>query len=146
MKTLIVSFLCLFLMACSNQSATEKKNSQDATQTDTEASSSATVSSPAPAGGTTLNELFTNKEQYNGKTVRIRGKVMKVNRMIMNRNWVHISDGTLQDNSMDLTVTTQEELTVDQEVTVEGVIALDKDFGSGYKYVILMEDAKVISN
>ena len=144
MKSAVFTIICIAMVACSNQAGSGTTNSgQDTTKTETPTTTA--ESNNPPAGVITLQELFANKEQYNGKSVRVSGKVRKVNKMIMNRNWVHISDGTLQDNTVDLTVTTQEELAVDQDVTVEGVIATDKDFGSGYKYTILMEDAKVIS-
>ncbi|OHB79966.1 MAG: hypothetical protein A2Z25_08370 [Planctomycetes bacterium RBG_16_55_9] len=93
-------------------------------------------------GGITIGELFSNRDSYANKTVLIKGQVTKVNRAIMDRNWVHLQDGTSGSGGYDLTVTTQDEVKPGDVVTFEGTIALNKDFGSGYKYDVLMEDAK----
>ena len=94
------------------------------------------------AGGITIGELFANRDAYAGKTVLIKGQVTKINRAIMERNWIHLQDGTSGAGSFDLTVTTQDDASVGDVVTFEGTIALKKDFGSGYSYEVLMEDAK----
>lgn len=92
-------------------------------------------------GGITIGRLFANKDSYADKTVLIKGKVTKVNRAIMGKNWVHIQDGTSDSGNFDLTVTTLEEANVGDVVTFEGKIVLNKDFGAGYAYDVLMEDA-----
>ncbi|GJM33888.1 MAG: hypothetical protein DHS20C18_28890 [Saprospiraceae bacterium] len=89
------------------------------------------------AGAIKLSDLFSNKEKYNGQLVKVTGKCVKVNPKIMNRNWVHIQDGSGE--NLDLTVTTAESIPLGAVVTVEGTIALDKDFGAGYRYDIIME-------
>lgn len=95
-------------------------------------------------GGITIAELFTNKEKYNGKKVIIRGKVVKTNFEIMDKNWFHIQDGTSADGKFDLTITSLEkEVNVDEILTFEGTVALNKDFGHGYSYEILLEDAVI---
>jgi len=95
----------------------------------------------AAPGALKIGELVKNKAKYAGKTVKITGKVMKVNPMIMGRNWLHLQDGT--GNNFDLTVTTQENIPPGHVITLEGMIALDKDFGAGYRYDIIMENAVV---
>lgn len=97
-----------------------------------------------PPGGITLSELFENKEKYSGQTVRVKGKVVKLNNMIMNRNWIHIRDSSLKDDNVDLTVTTTENIPLGAVVAFEGVITLNKDFGAGYKYEIIMENAQLL--
>lgn len=95
-------------------------------------------------GGITIAELFTNKEKYSGKKVLIRGKVVKTNFEIMDKNWFHIQDGTSAEGKFDLTITSLEkEVNVDDILTFEGTIALNKDFGHGYKYEILLEDGVI---
>jgi len=94
-------------------------------------------------GGITIGELFTNRDSYADKIVLIKGQVMKVNRAIMDRNWVHIQDGTGDSGGFDLTVTTNEQVNVGDVVTFEGKIKLNEDFGSGYSYEVLMEQAKL---
>jgi hypothetical protein len=88
-----------------------------------------------------LEELFTNKEQYDGKVIEVTGECVKINKQIMGRNWVHIQDGTGGDKPYDLTVTTSADIPVGAVVTLRGKIALNRDFGSGYRYDIIMEDA-----
>lgn len=98
----------------------------------------------AVEGGITIAELFANKEKYNGTKVIIRGKVVKVNLQIMNKNWIHLQDGTSADGNFDLTITSEEsEVQVDEVVTFEGTIILNKDFGYGYKYDVLMEEGVI---
>lgn len=88
-----------------------------------------------------LEELFTNKEQYNGKVIEVTGECVKINKQIMGRNWVHIQDGSGGEKPYDLTVTTSADIPVGAVVTLRGKIVLDRDFGSGYRYDIIMEDA-----
>ncbi len=95
-------------------------------------------------GGVTLGELFTDKKKYGDKTVKVKGIVVKFNAEIMGKNWVHIQDGTKNDTEFDLTVTTTEQCNVGDTIVMEGKISLDKDFGSGYFYKLIMEDAKQI--
>ncbi len=95
-------------------------------------------------GGVTLAELFTNKKDYSGKTVKIKGKVTKVNPEIMGKNWIHIQDGTMSDGQFDLTITSDFVPEIGSILTLEGKIALDKDFGYGYTYQVLMEEAKIV--
>lgn len=98
----------------------------------------------APAtGGITVAQLFSNPASYGDKNVKIKGKVVKVNNGIMDKNWAHIQDGTNSNGEFDLTVTTMDLVKVGDVVTFEGKIVLNKDFGYGYAYKVLLEDAKV---
>lgn len=90
-------------------------------------------------GTVKLSELFGNMAKYDGQTIQITGKVVKVNPMIMNRNWLHVQDGSGED--LDLTITTAENIPLGHVVTLEGTIALNKDFGAGYRYDLIMEGA-----
>ena len=93
-------------------------------------------------GSVKLSELFANREKFAGKKVQVTGKCVKTNNAIMGRNWVHIQDGTSQNGeNYDLTVTTHQTVNVGSTVTMEGLIVLNKDFGAGYKYDIIMEEA-----
>lgn len=94
-------------------------------------------------GGISIASLFENKGDYAGKEVLVRGKVVKVNSGIMNRNWVHIQDGTSTDGAYDLTLTTDAVVAVGDVVTMQGTVALDKDFGAGYFYDVIIEGAAV---
>jgi hypothetical protein len=94
--------------------------------------------------GVSLEELFTNKKDLSGKEIIVRGKVVKVNNGIMSKNWVHIVDGTQLENKRDLTITTTEVVKVGDVVTFKGFLVLDKDFGQGYVYDILLEQGVII--
>jgi hypothetical protein len=87
-----------------------------------------------------ISDLFSGKKTYDGKVVRITGKVTKFNAGIMGKNWVHLQDGSEFEGEYDLTVTTAGEAVVGETMTFEGKIALDRDFGYGYLYKIIMED------
>ncbi len=92
-----------------------------------------------------LDKLFKNKAGYAGKNVIVSGKVVKVNSGIMNRNWIHIQDGTnCKDKKCDITITTSENILLGSEINIEGKLVLDKDFGAGYKYDLILEDGKVM--
>ena len=97
-----------------------------------------------PPGGITLADLFANKEKYEGQKVKVRGKCVKLNNGIMKRNWIHLQDGSLTDKNTDLTVTTTESIALGSIVSFEGRITLNKDFGAGYVYDIIMEEAILI--
>ena len=94
-------------------------------------------------GGVTISKLFANRDSYADKTVLVKGQVTKVNLAIMDRNWVHLQDGTSDSGNFDLTVTTKDDVKVGDVVTFEGKIALNKDFGAGYTYEVIMEEAKL---
>ncbi|MFI5396154.1 MAG: DNA-binding protein [Candidatus Binatia bacterium] len=94
-------------------------------------------------GGQTVSELFANKTALAGKEVAVRGKVAKFTSSIMGKNWIHLKDGTGSAGTNDLTVTTNAEAAVGNTVLVHGKLSTDKDFGFGYKYDVLIEDAAV---
>lgn len=94
-------------------------------------------------GGSTLQEIFLAKADLAGKEVLFRGKVVKYNTGIMGKNWLHVQDGTGEGGANDLTVTTNAEARVGDTVLVRGRLATDKDFGFGYKYGVIVEDAEV---
>jgi hypothetical protein len=91
------------------------------------------------AGSVKLSDLVANLSRYEGKTVQVTGKCVKVNSMIMGRNWLHLQDGS----GVDLTVTTVALVNPGDIVTMEGTIALNRDFGAGYRYDYIMEAAIV---
>ncbi|MCP5005168.1 MAG: DNA-binding protein [Planctomycetes bacterium] len=93
----------------------------------------------------TVEELFQKSKRLDKKNVALRGKVMKVSVGIMGKNWIHIQDGTgdEKNNTHDLVVTTQDQPAVDDIVRVEGILYMNKDFGSGYKYDTIIEEAHI---
>ena len=97
------------------------------------------------AGEITVAQIFANRGEYSGKETEIRGVVVKVNEQVMGKNWIHIQDGTSDNGNFDLTVTSADLPNLNDEVTMKGKIILNKDFGYGYIYEVIMEDAKVVS-
>lgn len=93
----------------------------------------------------TLAEIFADPNSFSNKTVKVRGTVVKVNEQILGKNWVHIQDGTDYEGNFDLTITTTEQVKMGNVVGFEGTIILNKDFGAGYKYDVIMENATVDS-
>ena len=95
--------------------------------------------------GKNIAELYANKASYDGKEVTLRGKVVKYNANIMGSNFLHIRDGSGEaaNGSNDLTVTTKDQVATGDTVVITGKVALAKDFGAGYAYPVLVEDAKV---
>ncbi len=93
----------------------------------------------------TIGEIFAKASELDGKTVRVRGQVVKYNANIMGKNWLHLQDGSgnPMENTHDLVVTTKEQVLEAQALTIEGRLAADKDFGAGYKYVVIIEDAVI---
>ncbi len=94
---------------------------------------------PILDGSTPLVQLLQNRADYAGEIIQVSGKIVKVNPNIMNRNWVHLQDGSKA--GLDLTITTSEIIRLGDIVTLEGMIMIDKDFGAGYRYDIIMEGA-----
>ncbi len=93
--------------------------------------------------GKTIEQIYTASAKLEGKSVKFRGKVVKYNAEILGKNWLHIQDGTGGAGSNDLLVTTTDEAKRGDTVLIVGKVGLNKDFGSGYKYDLLIEDAKV---
>jgi hypothetical protein len=93
----------------------------------------------------TVAELFKKRKELDNKDIILKGKVVKVTARIMNKNWLHIQDGTgsAQDGDNDMVVTTMDLPSVGDTVTIKGVLFSDKDFGSGYKYNAIVEFGQV---
>ena len=136
----------LFLGGVVNlESFNEQKSETKATTTEPETKAKKTTIVIDPIeGGITLAELFSKKKRYSNKIVKIKGKVTQFNSSIMNRNWIHLQDGTEYDGNFDLVVTTDMYTEKGDIVVIEGKITLDKDFGYGYFYKVLMEEGKII--
>ena len=94
-------------------------------------------------GGQTVEEIVTGKEKFAGKPIAVRGRVVKFNGGIMGKNWIHVRDGSGAEGTNDLTVTTDAVVKVGDLVLVTGALGSDRDFGSGYKYTLIVENAKV---
>ncbi len=94
-----------------------------------------------PKGSTPIKSIVSNPKNFKNKSIEITGRVVKVNPGIMDRNWIHIYDGTNGD--YDFVCTSNQDIPVGHLITLKGTIVLNKDFGAGYTYEILMENAQV---
>ncbi|NTV15021.1 MAG: DNA-binding protein [Desulfobulbaceae bacterium] len=94
-------------------------------------------------GGKSVAEVFASRGEMNGKNVLVRGKVVKAMSGIMGKNWLHVKDGTGGVGTDDLVVTTSATAKVGDKVLINGKLSSDKDFGSGYRYDAIVEDAEV---
>ncbi|HET6437959.1 MAG TPA: hypothetical protein VFG59_07855 [Anaeromyxobacter sp.] len=96
------------------------------------------------ADARTIAEVFAQKAALAGKTVTVRGKVVKYNPGIMGKNWIHLRDGTgTSGKDNDVTVTSQDATKLGEVVTVRGKVAVDQDIGMGTPYPVIIEDAQV---
>lgn len=161
MSKFIIAFVLalafmLSVAGCSKEPATPAANAPEPAASDTPAQPPHPMPS-APTetvdlsgiekadGGKTIAEVFAEKDQLAGQAVVFRGKVVKVNANIMGKNWLHVRDGSGEEGTNDLTVTTADVLPeIGDTVLVTGTVALNKDFGMGYQYAILVEDAEVV--
>lgn len=101
-----------------------------------------------PPGGLAIAEVFARKATLSGKPVVVRGTVVKFNGGILDRNWLHLQDGSGSADAQnhDLTITTDAAAArpqVGDVITVSGVLGLKKDFGAGYAYDAILENARI---
>lgn len=97
-----------------------------------------------PENALTIAQLYDQMESLSGQKVKVRGQVVKFSPEIMNTNWIHIQDGTSFESKFDLTITSTETVQVGDVLTFEGIVAVNKDFGHGYFYELLMEESQTI--
>lgn len=94
-------------------------------------------------GGQTVEEIIVGKDAWVGKEILLRAEVVKFTPEIMGKNWLHVQDGTGGKGTNDLTITTDAVVAVGDVVLVKGTLQADKDFGYGYEYALIVEDAEV---
>jgi hypothetical protein len=103
-----------------------------------------TVEVEKAPNGIRIAELFENPKGYQNKHVIIKGQVVKVNNGIMGVNFVHLQDGTKGKGEYDITITSNDEFKIGDVVTIKGTVILNKDFGAGYTYDVLIENAVIL--
>jgi hypothetical protein len=101
------------------------------------------VAKASGANAYVVADVVSKSVQLKDKPVKVNGQVVKYNAGIMGKNWIHLRDGsgTPAKNDNDILVTTAATAKVGDLVTVSGVVRNDKDFGAGYSYKVLIEDA-----
>jgi len=99
------------------------------------------ISLTLPEGVTAIENVYAQVNNLNGKVIKVQGIVVKINKEIMDHDWIHIQDGTGSGNDSDLTITTKNSnLNLGDTVVCIGKLIQDKDFGHGYKYDAIIED------
>ena len=93
-------------------------------------------------GSLKIAELVENYKKYEGKKIQVSGECVKVNPGIMDRNWIHIKDGSRDD--YDLVITSDTYVAEGEIITMEALVSINKDFGAGYKYNLILEDGVLI--
>ena len=103
------------------------------------------VDKASGANAYTVAEAFAKRNTLNGKQIVVKGQVVKVSTGIMDRNWIHLQDGSGSEKQKthDLVVTSSESPEVGTVVTMSGTLTKDKDFGGGYKYNAIIEKGVV---
>jgi hypothetical protein len=102
---------------------------------------------PASSGAKvmTVADVWKNRASLAGKTVTVRGKIVKYNGGILGVNWMHVQDGsgTAGDGSNDLTITSEDDSKLGETIEATGTLAIDRDLGSGYRYAAIIEKARL---
>jgi hypothetical protein len=103
------------------------------------------VSKASGPNGHTVAEVVLKSQALKDKQVVIHAKVVKFSPAIMGKNWIHLRDGSgsAADNNNDILVTSAEKVNVGDVVTLKGVVRVNKDFGAGYSYKVLIEEGIV---
>jgi len=91
----------------------------------------------------TVEQVYAEQQALSGQRIVVKGSVTKVNNNIMGKNFLHIHDGTGGEGADDLTVTSQQTANVGDELSVEALVTTDRDFGYGYTYSLILEEAKL---
>lgn len=101
--------------------------------------------SAAQAKMRTVAELHKSRSTLAGQTIRAQGQVMKANNGIRGYNFVHVQDGTgtAAASNNNLIVRSKQTANVGDRVTISGVVVVNRDFGSGYFYPLLIEEATI---
>jgi len=116
------------------------------------ANTATTATAPTPikiaknANGYSVEELYAKKDSLNGKSIKIDAKVVKISRNIMGKDWIHLQDGSGSAGTNDIIATSKNStINVGDSVTTDGVIKTNIDLGYGYKFPVIIEEAKFTS-
>ncbi|RMG67598.1 MAG: hypothetical protein D6722_12865 [Bacteroidetes bacterium] len=97
---------------------------------------------PAPAAGEVprlrITELVADPQRYAGQLVEVHGECVKLNANIMDRNWIHLRDGSQDD--YDLVLTAAEPVREGTHATFRARVGVNRDFGAGYAYALILEE------
>ena len=114
-------------------------------ETSITASENIKVEKAAGPNAYTVAEIFKNSSKLENKTIVVKGKVVKVSAGVMKKNWIHLQDGSgdAKTGSNDLVMTSDDLPAIGDVVTASGTLFNNKDFGSGYKYEVIIEKTSI---
>ncbi|WP_187648428.1 GW dipeptide domain-containing protein [Nitrosophilus labii] len=125
---------CETCNSCGDTNQTSLQESKSAQKAE-----SGTINIEKPQDGYSIAEIFEKKGELKDKNVKVKGKVTKVSRGIMGKDWVHITD----DGKDDLVITSPSaNVETGEVVTVIGILKTDVDLGYGYFFPVIIEEAK----
>jgi len=133
-------------LAPEGAAATGAAGNPHAGSTSTAAPFDVNVAKATGSNARTIAETWAQASALEGKSVTIHGKVVKYNEGVMGKNWIHLQDGSgdVGQGTNDLTVTSTDATSVGETVSIAGTVHTNRDFGSGYVYRVIVEDAKVV--
>jgi len=133
----------LFVQAVSKTPSNNQQQTMQSPHSQVSSTTKLQIDFAPLSDGQSVKSIYEDSKSVAGKIIKIKGKVVKVNKGIMNRNWIHIQDGTDFEGNYDLMVTSNDIANVGDVVVVEGKVSVDKDFGAGYVYKVMIEDAVI---
>ena len=92
----------------------------------------------------TVEEIHMWRESLEGQNIAIEASVSKVSHEIMELDWVHLNDGTGNEEKLtnDLVLTAKNTtIKAGDKVLAKGTVVVNKDFGFGYFYKVIIQDA-----
>lgn len=102
------------------------------------------IEKAAGPDGYKISEVYEKQEELAGKEVRVRGRVVKIATGILKMNWIHLQDGSgnVSSATHDIIVTSDDLPVAGDIVTMRGTVHLNKNFGAGYKYALILMEGK----
>ena len=141
-QAVFIVLATLLISACTNKKAEEYQKMPEQPFHELQAKKVVpplkAIELPGVPGAIPIAEVFEKADQFSNKEITVQGIVVKVNRDIMEKHWVHLLDGSTADRS-DLTFSTVEDFQLGDTVLVKGTLAVNKDFGGGYVYPVILE-------
>ena len=93
---------------------------------------------PRPEGALSIAELSENKQEHEGQTILVKGKVIQAFPKIMGVNRFHVCD---EPNGRVLVASANQWVPPGHTVTLRGVLSLDRNIAGAYHFPLFVEDA-----
>ncbi len=102
------------------------------------------IEKAAGPNGYKISDIYEKQGELVGKEVKVRGRAVKIAAGVLKMNWIHLQDGSgnVSSGTHDITVTSDDLPQVGDIITMRGTVQLNKDFGAGYKYALILMEGK----